>query len=87
MNGKNSSDSSKTDWDKLSALSDDDIDTSDVAELGGDFFESAQLRLPAGKVPVLLTIDEEIAEWFRHQDGDFRLNLSNALREYAESHR
>ncbi len=68
-------------------MSDEEIDTSDIPELGEDFFEHAELRLPKGKVPVLLTIDEEVAEWFRNQEGDFRLNLNNALRAYAESHR
>jgi uncharacterized protein (DUF4415 family) len=87
MNGKNSSNSSKTDWDKLRALSDEEIDTSDIPEIAYDFFETARLRLPKGKVPVLLTIDEEIAEWFRQQGGDFRMNLSKALRDYAETHR
>lgn len=87
MNEKNSTDFSKTDWDRLRAMSDDEIDTSDIPELDDAFFANARLRLPKGKVPVLLTIDKDIAEWFRGQEGDFRLNLSNALRDYAESHR
>jgi uncharacterized protein (DUF4415 family) len=68
-------------------MSDEEIDTSEVPELDETFFEGADLRLPKGKVPVLLSLDEEIAEWFQRQDGDFRLNLNNALRDYAESHR
>ncbi|MFL6468352.1 MAG: 3-oxoacyl-ACP synthase [Pyrinomonadaceae bacterium] len=68
-------------------MSDDEIDTSDIPELDDSFFANAKLMLPKGKIPVLLAIDEEIAEWFRSQDGDFRLNLNNALRDYAESHR
>ncbi|NOT46642.1 MAG: 3-oxoacyl-ACP synthase [Acidobacteria bacterium] len=86
MNEKNSTNSSKTDWDRLRTMSDEDIDTSDIPELDEAFFAQATLRLPKGKVPVLLTMDEEIAEWFRRQEGDFRINLNNALRDYAESH-
>lgn len=58
-----------------------------IPPLTDEFFANAKLRLPKGKVPVLLAIDEEIAEWFKNQEGDFRLNLSNALRDYTESHR
>jgi uncharacterized protein (DUF4415 family) len=68
-------------------MSDDEVDTSDTLPLDDEFFANATFRSPKGKVPVLLSIDEEIAEWFRSQDGDFRINLNNALRQYAESHR
>jgi uncharacterized protein (DUF4415 family) len=68
-------------------LADEQIDTSDIPELSDEFFANAKLRLPKGKVPVLLAIDEEVAEWFRNQGGDFRLNLNDALRQYADSHR
>jgi len=78
---------SKTDWDRLKTIADDGIDLSDIPEIDDEFFATAKLRLPKGKVPILLTIDEEIAEWFHSQKGDFRQNLSNALRDYADSHR
>ncbi|MER2493765.1 hypothetical protein [Catenovulum sediminis] len=38
---------SKTDWKRLAEMSDEDIDTSDIPELGDDFFNHAQLRMPA----------------------------------------
>jgi uncharacterized protein (DUF4415 family) len=78
---------SKTDWERLKTTPDEEIDTSDIPPLDDEFFANAQLRMPEGKVPVLLSIDEEIAEWFRSQSGDFRQNLNNALRDYADSHR
>ena len=68
-------------------MSDDEVDVSDVPPLDAQFFERAIYRSPAGKVPVLLSIDEEIAAWFQAQEGDFRNNLNNALRQFAESHR
>jgi uncharacterized protein (DUF4415 family) len=87
MNENDSTNTSRTDWDKLRSLADEQIDTSDIPELSDEFFANAKLRLPKGKVPVLLAIDEEVAEWFRNQGGDFRLNLNDALRQYADSHR
>jgi hypothetical protein len=37
---------SRTDWDWLSAMPDEAIDTSDIPPLTDDFFDKAQLRLP-----------------------------------------
>ena len=71
MNENDSTNTSRTDWDKLRSLADEQIDTSDIPELSDEFFANAKLRLPKGKVPVLLAIDEEVAEWFRNQGGDF----------------
>jgi uncharacterized protein (DUF4415 family) len=78
---------SGTDWDKLATMVDEEIDTSDIPKLGDDFFARAELRVPEGTIPVFLTLDEEIADWFRNRSGDFRENINDALRDYTESHR
>jgi uncharacterized protein (DUF4415 family) len=78
---------SETDWDKLRTMTDDEIDTSDIPQLDDEFYSKAELRVPEGKVPLLLAIDEETAEWFQRQAGDLHKNISDALRDYAESHR
>lgn len=46
-------------------MTDNEIDTSEIPVLGERFFANAKLRMPVGKIPVLLSLDEEIAEWFR----------------------
>ena len=38
--------SSKTNWDRLAKMEDQDIDTSEPHELGDDFFQNAELRVP-----------------------------------------
>lgn len=68
-------------------MSDSEIDTSEIPELGDEFFAGAELRMPEGKVPIMLSIDEDIVEWFRNQQGDLGRNLMDALRSYTESHR
>ena len=40
---------SGTDWERLNAMSDEDIDTSDIPELDDDFFQQAELHLPVKK--------------------------------------
>ncbi len=78
---------SKTNWERLRTMSDDEIDTSDIPPLDEGFFANANLRVPEGTVPVLLNIDEEIAEWYQQQGGSFQGLLNTALRNYVESHR
>ena len=46
MNGLNSKTESKTDWARVDAMTDDEIDTSDTPELGPDFFANAKLWVP-----------------------------------------
>jgi hypothetical protein len=40
------SNTSKTDWTRIDAMTDDDIDTSDCPPLTDEFFAKAQLRSP-----------------------------------------
>jgi len=56
--------SSKTNWDRLAKIEDQDIDTSDIPELGDDFFQNAELRVPVKK-PVTLRLDADVLEWFK----------------------
>jgi uncharacterized protein (DUF4415 family) len=68
-------------------MSDDDIDTSDISLLDESFFRDADVRLPSGKVSVVLNVDEEIIEWYQKQGGNLHGLINAALRDYAESHR
>ena len=55
---------SKTDWSRLAQQSDRDIDTSDIPELGEDFFREAELRVPA-KQTVTIRLDSDVLAWFK----------------------
>jgi len=37
---------SKTDWNRIDEMKDEDIDTSDIPPLSEDFWAKAQLRMP-----------------------------------------
>jgi hypothetical protein len=41
---------SKTDWARIDAMTDDEIDTSDIPPLTDEFFAKAKLRIPASKI-------------------------------------
>ncbi len=87
MNEKNSKNHSKTDWDRIDKMTDDEIDLSDSPELDEEFFANAQWRLPVNKKPVMLSVDTEVLEWFESQGAEFQQRINAALRIYAEAHK
>lgn len=79
--------SSKTNWDRINQLTDQEIDTSDIPALDDAFFANAKLRLPKGKVPVVMSVDADVIEWFKSQGSEYRTLINTALRIYAEQHK
>ncbi len=53
MKTNSSKKQSKTDWSRVDAMSDDDIDCSDIPELSAEWFEKAKLRMPMKNVKVI----------------------------------
>lgn len=45
---------SKTDGARIDAMSDEEIDTSDIPPLSDEFFEKAQLRMPKSPVKIMI---------------------------------
>lgn len=54
--------SSRTDLERIDAMCDSDIDTSDIPELGEDFFRKATVRKRERKVSITLRVDREVVE-------------------------
>ena len=78
---------SETNWARVDALTDDTVDTTDIAPLRECFFSQATLRVPRDLVPVTVKLDPEVVAWFKAQGGDWEQRLNAALRVYAESHK
>ena len=78
---------SKTDWARIDAMSDEDIDTSDIPPLSEEFFAKAQLRMPQAPVKVSVQVDPETWAWFQAQGESAEQQMSVALRIYAEAHK
>ncbi len=82
---------SRTDWERLDALTDDEIDTSDSPPLTEEFFARAQWRQPGERLPIQtikveLDLDPKILAWFQSQGQDYERRMQAALRLYAEVH-
>ena len=86
MNAKLSKKRSKTNWDKVKAKVDSDIDTSDIPELDPEFFKSAELRMPATKTSITVRLDTDVLEWYRRQGKGYQTRINAVLRTYMEAH-
>lgn len=78
---------SRTDWARIDAMSDEDIDTSDIPPLSDEFFAKAQLRMPKLPVQVSVQVDPETFAWFQAQGESAEKQMAVALKIYAEAHK
>lgn len=80
----------------MDALTDEDIDTSDIPAMTEEDFARSGWRFPASArsgiaapahaVTVEVAIDEDILAWFQSQGQDYPQRMRAALRLYAEAH-
>ena len=75
---------SKTDWDRIKAMADEDIDTSDIPPLEEGFFAKAQIRMPKPKATVTIRLDQDILSWFKAQGKGYQTRINAILRTYME---
>ena len=77
---------SKTDWDRIDALTDGDIDLSDIAELTPEVFAKAVVRqglLPiVPKQQITLRVDSDVVTWFRRLGKGYQTQINALLRAY-----
>jgi uncharacterized protein (DUF4415 family) len=90
MNNEPTSSNSQTDWQRLDAMSDEDIDLSDCPEITPEMFAKAVVRkgLPVteAKAQVTLRIDSDVLEWFKSQGQGYQTQINRLLRAYMEAH-
>lgn len=76
---------SKTNWAKVDAMSNRDIDYSEIPELKADFFKNATLILPEAKALVTLRLDQDVLKWFKKQGKGYQTRINALLRAYMEA--
>lgn len=50
---------SRTDWARIDAMTDEEIDTSDIPPLTEEFFKNATWRMPKQPVPAIASVEEK----------------------------
>lgn len=90
MNNEPTLSNSQTDWQRLDAMSDEDIDLSDCPEITPEMFARAVVRrsvpVTKDKAQVTLSIDNDVFEWFKSQGKGYQIQINELLRAYMEAH-
>jgi uncharacterized protein (DUF4415 family) len=91
MKKKNISKTSQTDWKKIVAMKDKDIDLSDSPEISPEMFARAIVRRGLSPVKhksqITLRIDEDVLDWFKKQGRGYQTKINALLRAYVDEHR
>jgi uncharacterized protein (DUF4415 family) len=81
---KNTKRRSRTDWKRVDALRDEDIDFSDIPKLGPDFFAHA-IIWAGPKKQITLRIDPDVLTFFRKHGRGYQSTINAVLRKYMEA--
>jgi uncharacterized protein (DUF4415 family) len=81
---------SQTDWDRVDAMADEDIDLSDCPEITPEQFAKAVvhrggLQSPKNKAQVTLRVDSDVLDWFKLQGRGYQTQINSLLRAYMEA--
>lgn len=72
---------------ELAALPDDQIDYSDIPELGADFWARAKVTPPRTKPNVSLRLPEEVVAFFKAQNPKgYTARMAAVLAAYMQAH-
>jgi uncharacterized protein (DUF4415 family) len=85
MNEKDLKNISRTNWQALDSMSDEDIDYSDIPPLTDDFFAKATLRIPAAQAKNVIQLDPDVIAWFKTRNTDYQTAINEILRRHIES--
>jgi uncharacterized protein (DUF4415 family) len=75
---------SKTNWERIDSLKDQEIDYSDNPQLTAAFFEKA-VRWPGNKELISLRLDPDVLAFFRRQGRGYQTTINILLRRYMEA--
>jgi uncharacterized protein (DUF4415 family) len=88
MNNKSILSKSETDWARIDAMTDADIDLSDCPEVTPEMFAGAVVRRSVNnRSKVTVMIDRDVLEWFQAQGDRADLQMALALKIYAEANK
>lgn len=84
------SETSQTDWKRIDAMTDEDIDFSDIPEITPEMFARAVRRRNFKVIPrkkqLTLRIDSDVVEWYQKQGPGYQTRINSLLRAYMKEH-
>lgn len=79
-----------TDWERLDAMQNEDIDLSDIPEITPEMFARMVVRRglkqPPVKQQITIRLDEDVLQWFREQGNGYQTRINALLRAYMDAH-
>lgn len=91
MNKKTISKQSETDWKRVDAATDENIDLSETPEVSPEMFARAVVRRGlkpvARKSQITLRVDRDVLDWYKQQGAGYQTKINALLRAYMEAHR
>jgi uncharacterized protein (DUF4415 family) len=83
MKKNNMKKKSKTNWDRIKATKDEDIDYSDIPPLDENFFANAVIWKPRKK-QLTIRIDSDVYDFFKGLGNKYQPRMNAVLRRYME---
>lgn len=81
---------SETDWKRIDAMKDEDIDLSETPEVTPEMFARGVLRRNFQPIPrkkqLTLRIDSDVVEWYKKQGRGYQTRINALLRAYMKEH-
>lgn len=87
MKEKSTKSTSKTNWDRLNQMDDQDIDFSDIAVTNEDFWAEANVVLPETKSRISIRLDNDVLDWFKSKGKGYQTKINAVLKSYVDAHR
>jgi len=74
-----------TDFERLRAMRDADIDFSDIPKLGRSFWKTARLTMPEPKDRLTIRVDHDVVQWLKKNGRGYQTRINAILRSYMEA--
>jgi uncharacterized protein (DUF4415 family) len=76
-----------TNFSRLDAMQDSDIDYSEIPELGEEFFKVASMPIPPKKEQLTIRIDSDLLDWLKQHGRGYHTRINTILRAYMQLHK
>jgi uncharacterized protein (DUF4415 family) len=81
---------SQTDWKRIDAMTDEDIDLEETPEITAEMFARSIVRRGlkpvSRKTQLTLRIDSDVLEFYKKQGAGYQTKINALLRAYMEAH-
>jgi uncharacterized protein (DUF4415 family) len=82
---------SGTDWKRIDAAKDDNIDKSDIPEVSPEMFARGIVRQglkpAANKQQLTIRIDQDVLDWYKRGGRGYQTKINSLLRAYMEANK